>query len=152
MNGNAHLLTDLGIDLFQHKIRPVYRVGDVEKRLPAGRGGVKDIRIIEGRDNLGQAILMRLLTPVGELAGLGHPDYGSRLTSLVGEVNTDTTRNLARLTILESLKKEPRVEKVMLIKVSEVFKQPSMISIELQVKPVDSTDIVTIGPFTLNLS
>ncbi|MCG8673363.1 MAG: hypothetical protein MI867_28495 [Pseudomonadales bacterium] len=152
MDANAHLLTDLGIDLFQHKIRPVYRVGDVEKRLPAGRGGVKDIRIVEGRNNLGQAILMRLLTPMGELAGLGHADYGSRLTNLVGEVNTETTRNLARLYILESLKKEPRVEKVILIKVSEVFKQPSMISIELEVKPVDSTDTVTIGPFTLNLS
>ena len=151
MDTNAHLLTDLAIDLFQHKIRPVYRVGDIEKRLPAGRGGVKDIRVLSGRENLGQAILMRLLTPMGELAGLGHPDYGSRLTYLVGEVNTDTTRNLARLYILESLKKEPRVDKVTLIKVEEVYKQPSLISIELEVKPIDSTDVVTIGPFTLSL-
>lgn len=152
MDANAHLLTDLAIDLFQHKIRPVYRVGDVEKRLPAGRGGVKDVRTIAGRNNLGQAILMRLLTPMGELAGLGHADYGSRLTGLVGQVNTDTTRNLARLYILESIKKEPRVEKVTLVRVSEVFKQPSMISIELEVKPVDSTDVVAVGPFTLNLA
>lgn len=152
MDSNAHLLTDLGIDLLQHKIRPVYQVGDVEKRLPAGRGGIKDIRTISGRNNLGQAILMRLLTPMGELAGLGHGDYGSRLTNLVGEVNTDTTRNLARLYILESLKKEPRVEKVTQLDVSAVPKQRSLIAITIEVKPVDSTELVVIGPFTLSLS
>ncbi|MBL4794565.1 MAG: GPW/gp25 family protein [Pseudomonadales bacterium] len=95
--------------------------------------------------------MARLLTPTGELASLGHPDYGSRLHEVVGRVNTETTRNLIRLYILESLKKEPRVEKIELITVSLVHRQPSMVSVELEVKPIDSTEVVTIGPFTISL-
>lgn len=151
MNTDQHLLTDLALDLGDHRIRPVYTVADHEKRLPAGRGGVKDIRILSGRDNLRQAIMARLLTPTGELSILGHPDYGSRLHEVVGRVNTETTRNLIRLYILESLKKEARVEKIELITVSLVHRQPSLVSVELEVKPIDSTELVTIGPFTINL-
>ncbi|MGV2388060.1 MAG UNVERIFIED_CONTAM: hypothetical protein LVR29_06225 [Microcystis novacekii LVE1205-3] len=39
-----------------------------------------DLGAIEGQTNLRQAILNRLLTRKGELAKLGHPDYGSRPT------------------------------------------------------------------------
>jgi phage baseplate assembly protein W len=101
---------------------------------------------------LRQAIMMRLLTPVGELAGLGHPFYGSRLPDLVGRRNTETTRNLVRLYILESLKQEARVEKVTKISVTQVDKQPNLISVELEVQPIDSTDVIHIGPFTLSLN
>jgi len=34
-------------------------------------------------DNLVQALLLRFLTPVGEMELLGHPDYGSRLSELI---------------------------------------------------------------------
>lgn len=152
METDAHLLTDLALDLGDHRIRPVYQVSDHEKRLPAGRGGVRDIRILSGRDNLRQAIMMRLLTPMGELAGLGHPSYGSRLQDLVGRLNTDTTRNLARLYILESLQQEARVEKVSKISVTTVDKQPNLIAVELEVMPTGSTDVIQIGPFTLLLN
>ena len=148
---DIHLLTDLALDLGDHRIRPVYTVAEHEKRLPAGRGGIKDIRTVSGRENLNQAIMARLLTPLGELASLGHADYGSRLHELVGRGNTDTSRNLLRLYILESLKKEPRIEKVNVIIVSLVHKQPLMLSVVLEVQPVDSTDVVTIGPFSISL-
>jgi phage baseplate assembly protein W len=46
-------------------------------------------------DNLKQALLLRFLTPTGELALLGHPDYGSRLSELIGELNNETNRNRA---------------------------------------------------------
>lgn len=151
MNADQHLLTDLALDLGDHRIRPVYSVGEHEKRLPAGRGGIKDIRTVSGRDNLRQAIMARLLTPMGDLAGLGHPDYGSRLHELVGQVNTDTTRNLMRLYILESLKKEPRIDTVALITISLVHRQPSLVSVELAIKPIDSVEVIVIGPFTISL-
>ena len=156
MDADQHLLTDLALDLKDNRIRPVYEVATRDRRLPAGRGGVRDFHRVSGRDNMRQAIMMRLLTPMGELAGLGHRDYGSRLHTLVGQGNTDTTRNLIRLYILESLKKEPRVEKVERLTVSLVHRQPSLVSVILAVKPVartanDSTTL-DVGPFTLNLN
>src|SRR3990167_1042604 len=128
MSSDAHLLTDLALDLGDHRIR-----------------------LLSGRDNLQQAIVMRLLTPVGELAGLGHADYGSRLFDLVGRVNTDTTRNLVRLYILESLQQEPRIGKINRIDVRQVERQPSLVSVELDVTPIASTDVISIGPFTISL-
>ena len=152
MTTDAYFLTDLALDLGDHRIRPVYHVGDHQKRLPGGRGGVQDIRLLSGRDNLRQAIMMRLLTPVGELAGLGHPSYGSRLQELVGRRNTETSRNLVRLYILESLQQEARVEKVSKISVTLVEKKPNLIAVELEVLPRTDTELLTIGPFTLSLN
>ncbi|MBV1878730.1 MAG: hypothetical protein KUG79_13900 [Pseudomonadales bacterium] len=151
MNADQHLLTDIALTLGDHRIRPVYSVADEEKRLPAGRGSIKDIPTIGGRDNLRQAVMARLLTPMGELASLGHADFGSRLHELVGRVNTETTRNLMRLYIIESLKKEPRVEKISSITVSTVLRQPGMVSVELAVLPIKSADVITIGPFSFSL-
>jgi phage baseplate assembly protein W len=78
--------------------------------LLAAAGG--DLRTVAGRENLAQAIVNRLLTRRGELAGLGHPQYGSRLHRLVGEVNNARTRGLAEIYIRESLAQEPRLQAV----------------------------------------
>jgi hypothetical protein len=94
---------------------------------------------------------MRLLTPRGDLSHLGHPDYGSRLHELVGRVNTGTSRNLARLFILESLKQEPRIGKVNEVAIAPCPHRPSSITVGLQVTPAASTESITIGPFTLEL-
>src|SRR5262249_50300314 len=59
---------------------------------------------------LAQAIVNRLLTRRGELAQLGHPNYGSRLHVLVGELNNTRTRGLAELYIRDSLAQEPRIQ------------------------------------------
>lgn len=72
-----------------------------------------DLETIEGRENLQQALLLRFLTRRGELAILGHPDYGSRLHELIGELNDETRRNKAKLYTLEALGGEPRVERVL---------------------------------------
>jgi phage baseplate assembly protein W len=64
----------------------------------------------EGRENLAQALILRLLTPRGSLATLGHPDYGSRLWELIGRRKTEELRNLCRAFVLEALAAEPRVE------------------------------------------
>ena len=61
---------------------------------------------------------MRLLTPRGELAELGHPEYGSRLHELIGTPNTETRRGLAKLFVLEASRQEPRIEKVIEVTVT----------------------------------
>lgn len=83
--------------------------------LQAGGG---DLRLVSGRANLAQAILNRLLTRRGEIADLGHPDYGSRLYQLIGEPNTRRTHALADLYIRESLAGEERIAEIVAIQVT----------------------------------
>jgi phage gp46-like protein len=71
-----------------------------------------DLALAEGRENLAQAILNRLHTRRGALAGLGHPGYGSRLHLLAGEPDTMRTRALAEFYVREALAAERRVEEV----------------------------------------
>src|SRR4051812_21740917 len=69
-----------------------------------------DLAAVEGRENLAQALILRLMTPQGSLAELGHRAYGSRLHRLVGEGKTEVLRNLCRAYVLEAVAQEPRVE------------------------------------------
>jgi phage baseplate assembly protein W len=75
---------------------------------PAGQ----DLARLEGVDCLTQALILRLLTPLGALAPLGHPDYGCRLAELIGELNNDTNRARAKVFVLQALAGEPRVTRV----------------------------------------
>ena len=74
--------------------------------------GTGDLATVTGRNNLAQAVINRLLTRRGELTALGHPDYGSRLYELVGELNNLRIRALAELYIRDCLAQEKRIEKV----------------------------------------
>ena len=56
---------------------------EAKEALP-GPGDVRDAGAVSGRANLAQALVLRLLTRQGALTGLGHPDYGCRLTELIG--------------------------------------------------------------------
>jgi phage baseplate assembly protein W len=74
---------------------------------------VADLIETGGIDNAVQAVIHRLKTVQGELADLGHEDYGSRHHSLIGQPNTERNRNLVKLYVLQALALEPRVEKVL---------------------------------------
>jgi len=151
---NAHLLTDVRLDLRHHELRPVYEVATEQRRIATQQRTleVADLRTIDGRDNLGQAVIVRLLTPRGELAPLAHPDYGSRLHELIGRQNTETTRNLVKLHILESLAAEPRIEEVVELAVTPAARTRERVDVLLQVRAIGETAVVTIGPFTLELA
>ena len=100
----AHLLRDLAIYAHHRELRPVYRVSETLV------GPARDFIVRDGRENLAQALILRLLTPRGALASLGHPDYGSRLWELIGRLKSDELRNLCRAFVLEAVAQEPRVE------------------------------------------
>ncbi len=110
-----------------------------------------DLETLSMQENLEQALLLRFLTPVGELAVLGHPDYGSRLFELIGELNNDTNRNRAKLYVLEALAAEPRVQQPpLLVKVTQNKAVPTKMDIEIHLKPVDSDSILNlVFPFFL---
>jgi phage baseplate assembly protein W len=157
---DAQLMTDIRLLLRHQEFRPLYTVAAVQgpgpgdsgvAGVPGNRGRSLDLATVRGRDNLAQAVIMRLLTPAGELAGLGHPDYGSRLHELIGRPNNETTRNLVRLRILETLQREPRIGEVVEVRVGPAPGRRSSVAARLLVKPVGETDLVTIGPFNLEL-
>ena len=99
--------------------------------------GRTDLQKLAGVDNLKQALLLRFLTPVGELALLGHRDYGSRLHTLIGERNNETNRNRAKLYVLEALSAEPRVQEILAVDVLARRSQPTRLDIHVSVKVID---------------
>jgi phage baseplate assembly protein W len=76
-----------------------------------------DIMTIAEEMNLAQAILHRLRTIRGELADLGHPDYGSNIYDLVGEPNNQMTRDRMKVMIKNSLLEERRIKEIIRIEV-----------------------------------
>jgi phage baseplate assembly protein W len=118
------------------------------QRPEPGRG--VDLETLSGLDNLRQALLLRFLTPAGELAVLGHPSYGSRLFELIGERNTPTNRNRAKLFVLQALNAEPRVKEIRSVQVTENRADPTRIDIDVWLVPIDSdTPLNLVFPFFL---
>ena len=100
--------------------------------------GQVDLETITGIENLKQALLLRFITHVGELSVLGHPDYGSQLFTLIGELNNDTNRNLAKLYTLEALAAEPRVKEVKSVDVTQDPNFHERVHIQVSLVPIDS--------------
>src|SRR3712207_1252258 len=97
-----------------------------------------DLDTVAGVDNLVQALLVRFNTPLGDLAGLGHPDYGSRLHELIGRSNDETTRNLVRLFTLETVRQEPRAGTIQDLQVSTVAGRPDLVLVAIELTPIRS--------------
>jgi phage baseplate assembly protein W len=155
MATDAQFLRDVRIELLHHELRPVYVVPAGRSTLSAAAGAhtLLDYSTVDGRENLAQGIVMRLLTPRGELAELGHPEYGSRLNELLGSPNSETRRGLAKLFVLEALAQEPRIQKVLDVTVTphpdRTNELRHLVEVVIRAQPVGTVDIVTIGPFTL---
>ena len=91
---------------------------DVEvESAPTPKGLRRDLTVLTGVDNATQAIIHRIKTRMGELADLGHVDYGSRHHELIGQPNTAHNRNLVKLYILQALAREPRIEEILIAKI-----------------------------------
>jgi phage baseplate assembly protein W len=152
MEIQANLGRDIELELLDNRLLRVYQAAATATRsVEGGRGlTIRDFKTLQGRDNLGQALLMRLLTPQGELSPLGHPSYGSRLHEIIGARNTETIRNLAKLHVLASLDAERRIDKVNAV---EVTPHPSLrdtIRIAIEVLPIGA-DVPLAISFTLEL-
>jgi phage baseplate assembly protein W len=105
-----------------------------------------DLGTARGEEALRQAMILRLLTPVGALAELGHAEYGSRLGELVGLENTETNRLRARAFVLQALAQEGRVEEVLDLRVGVPSNGAGdRISVSFRVRPTGGGDPVTLG-------
>lgn len=150
------LLTDLRLKLIDSRALSIYAVQQGQRRI-AGKTSTgrtlisRDLELVSDLDNLAQAITMRLLTPKGELAALAHPDYGCRLHELIGFPNTATTRNLAKLYVVEALKQERRVAEIKNVEVSPHPGDRNRIDVFVQVLPIGRSAVLDVGPFSLDL-
>ncbi len=109
-----------------------------------------DLATLTRVENLQQALLLRFLTPKSELAALGHPDYGSRLFELIGELNSETNRNRAKLFALEALQAEPRVKEVRAVTVTQNRADRTRMDINVSLIAVDSDTLLNlVFPFFL---
>lgn len=143
----AHDAQALDLTARERPLTPLLR------RLLAGHGlpeppgdRAADLQPIDERENLAQSLVLRLLTPRGSLAALGHRDYGSRLNELIGEHKTDALRNRCRAFVLECVAQEPRVED----EATELAFDPeredaASFVFTLGVRPVAGGDPVTLG-------
>lgn len=105
-----------------------------------------DLATVTDRENLAQALILRLMTPVGSLAALGHAAYGSQLYKLIGELKTDTTRNLCRAYVLEAVAQEPRVEpRVVALVFDPVAETTSSLAFTLEVQPLADSRTLSLG-------
>jgi phage baseplate assembly protein W len=147
------LLTDIALRFVRSDALSIYDVQDEERRISSGGRIVRlrDLSLVSDLDNLRQAIEIRLLTPKGELEPLGHADYGSRLPDLIGQPNTETTRNLAKLYVIEALKQERRVQKIVAVDVTPDAGNRHLIRFFLKVLPIEPQTVIDLGPFTIDL-
>jgi phage baseplate assembly protein W len=122
------------------------RVRPATGRLAAGAEEAFDLDVVSGRENVAHALILRLLTPRGALANLGHSSYGSRLHELIGRGKTDALRNLCRAFVLEVVAQEPRIES----EAVELTFDPAAETAEsfvfiLAVRPVSDAEALTLS-------
>jgi phage baseplate assembly protein W len=106
-----------------------------------GQRELYDLDVIAERSNLAQALILRLLTPRGSLARLGHAQYGSRLHELIGRRKNEALRNLCRVYVLEVVAQEPRVnDKAVALTFDPQAETQTSFVFTLAVQPVDGGD------------
>lgn len=73
---------------------------------------VRDLATVTAADLLVQALTMRLVCVRGELARLGHPRYGSKLHTFIGQPRDRENLGLLRRYVRKTLLADPRVREV----------------------------------------
>ena len=112
-----------------------------------------DVELVERVEAARQMLVNRIMTRRGELAPLGHPDYGSRHHDLIGEPNTERTRNLVKLHILECLRHEPRIAKVVRCDIVPMERFRDVVRIVLDIRLVDAPQPLNlVVPFELEVA
>jgi phage baseplate assembly protein W len=102
--------------------------------------GKQDIDSVSGVDNLVQALNLRLNARKGALSELGHPDYGSRLYTLIGELNNSGNRKLLEAYTRQCLRQEPRVREIIGITVETSPTEPGAVFVHASVLPIESQE------------
>ncbi len=136
----AELFRRLGVDIGLTYAGPAGRFDDADLATTGTLRGLArhdDADVVSEVDAARQLLVNRLLTRRGELATLGHPTYGSRHHELIGEPNNERTRNLIKVHVLECLRHEPRVAKVLSCAVTGNDVERDVVRVVLDIRLVD---------------
>jgi phage baseplate assembly protein W len=68
-----------------------------------------DLIVIKGMPNLEMQLKHRLMTKRGELAELGHPQYGCLLPELIGKTSVELWQKRAIIEFENTIREDPRV-------------------------------------------
>jgi phage baseplate assembly protein W len=95
------------------------------------------------KDNLVQSLRMRLLVYQGELSGLGHTGYGTRIQDLLGEPMDRANIELMRRYVRRALLQDPRVVEVIRVVVTPRRDEPGAVDVDAAVSAIsgDSVDL-----------
>lgn len=99
-----------------------------------------ELERVSGRDNLVQALSLRLLTERGELTELSHPRYGSRLRELIGEPLDRANVELLRRYVRKCLLQDPRVAEVVTVR-ALTTNIPGVVVVQATVRPITGAPI-----------
>lgn len=128
---------DRADDTYGRDLRLVFRRGIDAADLSVGP---TDLETVSGVDNLCQALTLRLLVDTGELAGLGHPRYGTRIRELVGQTMDRENLELLRRYVRSTLRADPRVDEVIAVRVTPRAGVPGVVDVLAQVRGVDGSE------------
>ena len=102
--------------------------------------GLQDFETVSGIDNLVQALTLRLLVDRGELDGLGHPRYGSRIRDLIGEPLDRANLELLRRYVRQELLRDPRVAEVVQVAVTPHDERRDGVDVVARVRATDGRE------------
>jgi hypothetical protein len=125
---NDTLKTDLGL-VFKED-------GTID--LDTGSG---EMETLTGKDNLIQALKLRLLVNRGEIAGLGHARHGTRIHELIGEPLDRANIELLRRYVRQALMEDHRVEEVTRVVVEPRPGMPGAVDVDAAVLAVDGNGV-----------
>ncbi len=119
-------------------------------RVHRGVAKNSDLTVVDRVEAARQLLVNRIKTRKGELAPLGHPNYGSRHHEQIGQPNTERTRNLVKLYVLEAMRHEPRIAEIVRCDVTTAERPRDMVRIELDIRLIDEPNVLNlVVPFDL---
>jgi phage baseplate assembly protein W len=127
---NAELKTDLLLTFKD--------TGEVDLDWSSDGGGA---RTVSGKDNLVQALTLRLMIYRGHLEQLGHTRYGSKVAELIGEPLDRQNLDLLRRYVRQAIKEDPRVEDVTSLTVSARPDLPGAVDVRASILAVTGDEV-----------
>jgi phage baseplate assembly protein W len=98
------------------------------------------VQTVSGRENLVQALTLRLMVETGEAAGLGHPRYGTRIRYLIGEPLDRANLELIRRYVRQALMQDSRVSEVNTLVVHPRESEPGAVEVVAVVTAINGEE------------
>jgi phage baseplate assembly protein W len=110
--------------------------GDIDLAWPGGEAAT-----VSGTHNLIQALTLRLLVHRAEIAGLGHPRYGSRVRELIGQPLTRPNLDLLRRHVRAALLDDPRVREIVSLHVAPRSDTPGAVDVAATIRAITDDSV-----------